>query len=527
VCLLIDGWIVQVRILAFAVIGVGLVSSVAFAQAEDDLEIEASSSDDLEIEAAPSDDLEVEAAPSSSSSTPPATSTPAASPTPPATSTAPATSPDLAAELEALRARITELEARADAAPTPSPSPSPTHDLASDILRGLHVSAYLQAQYEWSQLSQNEIGPDGNLLNRDRFDIRRGRIRLRGQWDAFSLDLEVDGSTTRGPFFGLRRATVGLAYANPENETTPYVAGLVGLTDIPFGHELRLGQRDMPFMERTTGSLAFFRGPIDVGARMNGGLGPFRYDLAVMTGTPIDDRAGASGVDPTAEPDVMGRLGADAHPIDALTIAGGVSFLWGTGFSVGTPAQKSRVEWRDLNENGTLDTGELAVIPGRAALASATFQHWAVGADLELGLDTPLGRTDLFGEFVLASNLDRGLFVADPIATGADVREVSAYAAVVQSILGWGVIGFRYDYYDPNSDFTTQRRGLSVPTNASMHTFSPMVGVTLPPELVPGFRARLVVQYDAVIDHLGRDARGVPADLPNDQLTVRVQGELR
>jgi hypothetical protein len=33
-------------------------------------------------------------------------------------------------------------------------------------------------------------------------------------------------------------------------------------------------------------------------------------------------------------------------------------------------------------------------------------------------------------------------------------------------------------------------------------------------------------QYDIILDALARDASGVPADLKNDQLTVRVQGEL-
>ena len=484
--------------------------SVALAQSvdSDDLEIEATTSEeDLAIEASPPLDREIEP--------PPVVAAPA-----PAAAVAASSS-----ELDALRARIADLEARLDAPPTVEPPPA--HDLASDILHGFSVSAYIQAQYEWSQLSQDEISPDGTPLNRDRIDIRRGRVRLRGQWDAFSLDFEVDGSTTRGPFFGIRHATIGLQFANPDATLPPYIQGLVGLTEIPFGHEVRLGQRDMPFMERTTGSLAFFRGPVDVGARVLGGLGPIRYDFAVMTGTPIDDRAGTATVDPTAAPDVAGRVGFDSRPAEPLTIAGGVSFLWGTGFSYGQPAQKSRLEWRDLNESGTLDTGELIPIAGRAAVPSATFQHWALGADLELALTTALGRTDLFGEVVLATNLDRGLFVADPIATGSDVREVSAYAAIVQSILGWGVVGFRYDYYDPNSDFVDQRRGLSVPTNAAMHTFSPMIGVTLPPDLVPWFRARVVVQYDAVLDQLGRDARGVPTDLANDQLTVRVQAEVR
>ncbi|MFO0684761.1 MAG: hypothetical protein U0234_22075 [Sandaracinus sp.] len=515
-------------------------SSLALAQAgEDDLEIEAATSaDDLEIEAAP-EDLEIEAAPPHADP-PEATSSSVAASAP--TSSVAASAPSAEEELAALRARLADLEARVARAEAAAPSgeatgaseateasdhAAPAHDLAEDILHGLSLSAYLQVQYVWSQLSQDELSPDGSPLNRDRFEIRRGRVRLRGQWDAFSLDFEVDGSTTRGPFFGIRHATLGLAYQGTDASAPPFVAGLVGLTEVPFGHELRVGQRDLPFMERTTGSLAFFRGPVDVGARMFGGLGPVRYDLAVMTGSPIDDRAGAAQVDPTAAPDVVGRVGFESQPHEALTLAAGASFLWGTGFSAGQAAQKSRLEWLDLNESGTLDTGEITVVPARAAVPSSTFPRWAVGVDLEAALTTDLGRTDLFGEVILATNIDRGLYVADPVRNGADVREVSAYVALVQSILGWGVVGFRYDYYDPNSDFVDQRRGLSVPTSAALHTFSPMAGVTLPPDLVPWFRGRVVVQYDAVLDQLGRDSRGVPTDLGNDQLTVRVQGELR
>jgi hypothetical protein len=60
-----------------------------------------------------------------------------------------------------------------------------------------------------------------------------------------------------------------------------------------------------------------------------------------------------------------------------------------------------------------------------------------------------------------------------------------------------------------------------------VHTLSPLLGVRLPDDLLPGVNARLVVQYDFVRDALARDLRGVPTDLANDQLTVRVQGELR
>jgi hypothetical protein len=36
----------------------------------------------------------------------------------------------------------------------------------------------------------------------------------------------------------------------------------------------------------------------------------------------------------------------------------------------------------------------------------------------------------------------------------------------------------------------------------------------------------VLLQYDAIVDSLARDAQGVPTDLRNDRITIRVQGEL-
>ena len=115
--------------------------------------------------------------------------------------------------------------------------------------------------------------------------------------------------------------------------------------------------------------------------------------------------------------------------------------------------------------------------------------------------------------------MDRGLFVADPVATGVDVRHLFYYAALVQEITKWGLIGFRADAYDPNADFLDNRTGQLLPVSQTIHTLSPLVGLP-----IPG-RARLLFQYDAVLDALARDALGVPADLKNDRFTFRLQVE--
>ncbi|MCY1059636.1 porin [Nannocystis sp. SCPEA4] len=390
---------------------------------------------------------------------------------------------------------------------------------------GVRLSGYIQSQYQWSQLSEDQIQQGGATLNQNRFMVRRGRLRVSGDWRWAAFDFELDGSTTRGPFVGVRQANVSFVWRNPDAARPPYLMVTAGLTEAPFGHELRLGQREMMFMERSLGSLAFFPGPVDVGLRVRGGVAAFRYDLAIMNGTPLDDRAGARNTtDPTRAPDYIGRFGFAARP-GKHALSGGVSLLYGTGFHRGSEATKNRLEWSDLNENGAIDTGELVAVPGQAATPSLNFRRWAVGADFQVGLRSKAGWTQILAEGTIASNLDRDLIVADPVVVGADLRELHGYVAVIQELFGRAVVGGRYDYYDPNTDLLDRRRGEFVPKAAAIHTISPIVGALLPPTWIPGVRGRLVFQYDAVLDALGRDSRGVPANLKNDQFIVRLQGE--
>ncbi|MFY0534600.1 hypothetical protein [Nannocystis pusilla] len=243
-----------------------------------------------------------------------------------------------------------------------------------------------------------------------------------------------------------------------------------------------------------------------------------------MNGTPLDDRAGARNTtDPTRAPDYVGRFGFAARP-GKHAVSGGVSLLYGTGFHRGSEATKNKLEWSDLNENGAIDTGELVAVPGQAATPSLNFRRWAVGADFQVGLRSKAGWTQILAEGTIASNLDRDLIVADPVVVGADLRELHGYVAVIQELFGRAVVGARYDYYDPNTDLLDRRRGEFVPKAAAIHTISPIAGALLPPGWIPGVRGRLVFQYDAVLDALGRDSRGVPANLKNDQFIIRLQG---
>jgi hypothetical protein len=190
------------------------------------------------------------------------------------------------------------------------------------------------------------------------------------------------------------------------------------------------------------------------------------------------------------------------------------------GFHSGTTATSASLQYNDVDDNGQVEPYDLTGVPGSAATPSQNFQHWAVGLDARVNFRTPLGVTKFYGEFVLAQNLDRGLYVADPIATGVDQRELGYYAGVVQELTRWAVVGLRFDVYDPNLDASDSRYGKLLPFSEAITTWSPMFGLVLPD------RARLVIQYDAIRNALGRSSLGVPTNLQDNVFTCRLQVQL-
>ena len=477
--------------------------------------------DDVEVVATPAPAAAAGQAPDAGvravEATPPTALTQAAvTPAPAATEAAVAAPPPSAANVAALEARIAALEAAeaASADAAPQPPPTPPGEITEPWL-GIKLTAYLQAQYESSQASEDQLQQGGEPLNRDRFVVRRARVRLERSWQYAGLDLELDANTVRGIDVGLRRAAGAVFWPGPDADSVPYVRAQAGLLDQPFGYELPAGARQRLFAERSTASLAFFPSEADVGAAIDGGYGPLRYALAVLNGQESD--ASYRILDANSAKDLLARVGVEVAPREDLEVLAGVSFVEGTGFHPGGDATKNTLVWNDINEDGSKTDAEVFGEPGSSVEPSKNFDRWAIGLDARVGLRTTLGWSRLSGEVSFAQNLDRGLFVADPVASSLDARELGYYIAFVQEITPYLVVGFRADYYDGNSDFIERRRGKAFKQPLSLRTWSPVVGVVLPG------RARLALQYDFIDDTLGRDRRGEPADLKNNQWTLRLQ----
>jgi hypothetical protein len=379
---------------------------------------------------------------------------------------------------------------------------------------------YLQGQYETHQDSQDQLFQGGALQNKDRYSVRRARVSALGEWEYAAVALEIDANTTSGPQVDLRKAEASLQY-RPDRRKPPMIMATVGQFDTPFGYELVESPRTRWFMERSTMSRALWPGEPDLGLRLAGALGFFRWTISSINGHPLGESTPYALQDPLAAKDVVFRFGVDTAPRQDLAIAGGISATRGRGFHAGTDATKSTLQWVDINGDGMIQPIELQPILGRAATPSQSFERWAAGADVRVSWRSPAGVTKVYAEIIAAANMDRGLFVADPVAAGTDQRELGFYAGVVQEIGPYGVVGFRFDMYDSNSDAFDTRGGRLLPYSQVITTASPLVGLTL-----PDGRARLVLQYDAIHNGLARDSEGVPTNLKQNTLTLRLQVQL-
>ena len=382
----------------------------------------------------------------------------------------------------------------------------------------LGFSGYVQA--DWvasSQASENEVDAStGSPLNESRFLLRRGHLRADYAKGYVAGSLEVDANTVNGPQLRPVDAEASLRWPSSSRADGLQLMVTAGLFKTPFGYEVLEADNKRPFLERSTVIRALVPGEYDLGLRVRGQWRAFNYALGLMNGDPIGERA-FPGRDPNKSKDVVLRAGIDVSLLRGVRLAAGASGISGTGFHTGTPTTKDVLVWRDANEDGIVQPTEIQAIPGGAATPSQLFHRFALGADARLAIDVPVvGELALRSEIVWASNLDRAVVPADPIAAGRDQRELGFYVGVTQELTAWGMIGVRYDRYDPDADASEQRGATLVPRDRAFSTFAFMGMLRHGP-------GRLIVEYDRRGNTLGRSASGEPTTLASDTLTMRAE----
>jgi hypothetical protein len=407
-----------------------------------------------------------------------------------------------------------------DAGLPPAADATATAD-GGDDPNGIGVAGLLQVDgIAFDQASVDELDPGTRApRNHEQFLIRRARVRLDGRYGYVRGSLQIDANTVQGPTIRLLAAELAVAY--PANRKEPWVELCGGLFFIPFGFETTEPAASRIFLEASTWVNALFPGRRDLGARLSGAWSFLRYALAVMNGNPS-----ASASLPLREPnrakDLVGRLGAEGPLARWLSGSLGVSALVGHGFHPGAAPTKDQTVVRDVNEDGIVQPSEIQLVAGDPGEPSRSFDHNGLGVDAGVEFVLPrLGRGRLYGEWVWARNLDRALYVADPVAAGRSFRELGAMAGLRQYLTRHVEIGLRYDMYDPDRD-ASQRAGVRlVPGDARFSTLGAAVAWCSLAYL------RLTLMYEHRENPLGRSASGTPTTLAADTLTLRGQLELR
>jgi hypothetical protein len=275
-------------------------------------------------------------------------------------------------------------------------------------------------------------------------------------------------------------------------------------------------ERDKAFLEPPSVSRALFPGNYDAGMMVQGRYGLARWSLALMNGAPVGD-AQWRGKDPTSSYDVVGRLGADISGPRRLRIEAGVSALSGTGLSPGTPPTKDGIQWVDDNQNGRVDPTEIQIVPGSPGEPSRPFSRSALGADLQIHWCLcALGTGAAFFEGAIATNLDRGLVYADPVAASRDLRQLGFAIGAVQDLGAYAQIGVRYDRYDADRD-AMDREGVEL---VNVHKIFSTLAVMASARWSD---ARFIAEYDHERNPFGRGDGGAPITRADDRVTLRAQ----
>lgn len=164
-------------------------------------------------------------------------------------------------------------------------------------LNQIKFSGYIQARYESDETSTDGVDANGNSTNKDRFDVRRARIKLTANPSirtllVYQADLTDDVTT--------KDAYLGYIIGDSQDIAATF---LLGQMKWPFGWEIIESSAVRETPERSIVIQKLFPGERDKGAMFSSPLSDrFRWEAGLFNGT------GANTDDNNSVKDFVGRL---------------------------------------------------------------------------------------------------------------------------------------------------------------------------------------------------------------------------
>jgi hypothetical protein len=416
------------------------------------------------------------------------------------TAVAPATTPpatdDPSARIAKLEARLADLEKKSDGFKLP------------DWLKGVSFSGFVQPQLLLNvynaAASPNASGgvlppgigandviakTNGDTTNTNFFRLRRARARVTFEPNKYArFTIELEPIVAGGPVSG-----AGIAARNVEADAiVPFADGKwkflfgAGIFKVPFNFEMPQSDADRPFVERSFFQRNMWPGEFDLGVHL---------DLAfekklLVTGSILNGRT-------INEPDFSVVPDFNRAKDGALR----VNYNFGP-FDVGA--------------SGYVGKGQVVDGP---KLRFKQFTRWAVGGEAALHhtFSKPLGQTAVYGEIVVAENMDRGTLNVNnlpkiPDDITADVvakKELGAFARIEQDVTKHFVLGLRWDWYTPDWQVASNGR----------HTLGAIFVVNM------GKGLKTMLEYDHAMDN-EHTTGGAPAMRVIDTVSCVMQGRI-
>jgi hypothetical protein len=259
-----------------------------------------------------------------------------------------------------------------------------------------------------------------------------------------------------------------------------------GMFKVPFNYEMPEYDYGRPWIERSWMQRNMFPGEFDIGLHADfSWQKKLLVTASVINGRTIGEPDFAVVPDFNRGKDATLRVNYNFGPIEL-----GVSGYFGRGQVV--------------------DAGKLRF---------KQFDRWAVGGETQFhhAFARSVGQTRVYGEIVVAQNMDRGTIALSNLPTIPDdlsanvvnKREMGALVRIEQELGRVFMLGFRWDWYTP--DYGVAKNG--------RHTFAGLFAVNM------GHGLRTLIEVDHAMDNV-HGSGPAPSVRVVDTMLCTLQGRL-
>lgn len=370
------------------------------------------------------------------------------------------------------------------------------------------LSGYIQAQLQYGeQFARFRVGNRDSKADKmdSRIGIRRGHLKLDyssniGQ-AVLQIDLTERGITPKDAYFELR-----------QDKSHFGLLGLrLGIFDRPFGYEISYSSSRRESPERAYIFPELFPNERDLGgmliwqSKQTAILDYVKLEAGLFSGNGIhletDNRL-----------DFIGHLSTKKELNRILTMSGGVSYYHGY------------VQHTQNNYWQVKDKKFYSYSIPKGVRSYALRQYW--GADAQLSLNTPWGKTELRGEYLWGRqpSPDNGFKSPNTSKlhdTPLYVRQFSGgYVMLTHKLNTYPLVGVvKYDWLDPNVELSSEEIAKAGGSKSDVGRNTLGLGAIW----LLNKQVSLQVYYDWVHNEYAKAIEGYDAERRDNLLTIRLQ----